>query len=777
MDTDKNKEAITDEMLEKVLEEARTRLEAAIEKLTDLGSNFDAIRLFFSVCPELLLHPADMMEESNYGDSTSKIELLAYYLFPLIGVSDNKRITPWHSKEVHEALNELHRSRMQIMMFSKTENELPAKVGYLKKSLRMYAEIVRGSAYPEQTGEELIAIQGKFENIFNQKAGIGPIRANKILWAIIKKQESSYNGSKGDIQHHGKLMSESWLAIKEKDPDLRTEKEAELFQWFKDEKNAYVFGCVQRSNEIATDILTVGPEDLDTLENKPTEKEWNSLIDLIGLTQEVRQQMTETIEVQQRPLFVFPDSRLFLADISNAFDVLYDRFEKIAKSERRFYDSRYQRKKAKWLEGKVSEYLKRIFPPNHVFQNLSYPDPDKEDGSTTELDAAVHWGPFLVLVEAKAKQFRLESQLGDVGRLVTDIKANVEDAFEQARRATRYIDKTENPEFTVTSTGEKIVLNRANLFRIYLITVSQHHLAEIATRLADMQDFGLFKDNQYPLSLCVADLDTISQFCEGPDVFLHYVERRLDIQSGSVELISPELGTFGAYLDTRLHPEKVFEQDGDPINAINLGGFQDRFDKWMHYNRGDLDEPPDIRLRLPDQISSILQELRRRTEDDGARLLAFSLLGMSEIGLESLNQNIKMMREAEIQTGMFKRVTFQEKDTVYTVIASKGLPRQLLYERTYIRAQLEKYRRKALRSVCIGIRQNDHTKPFESMFWEEGPWIYEEEMERAIKADTRSVPDPGQKLPGRNEKCICGSGKKYKKCCLPQFEAARSKSR
>jgi hypothetical protein len=29
--------------------------------------------------------------------------------------------------------------------------------------------------------------------------------------------------------------------------------------------------------------------------------------------------------------------------------------------------------------------------------------------------------------------------------------------------------------------------------------------------------------------------------------------------------------------------------------------------------------------------------------------------------------------------------------------------------------------------------------------------------------------------PGRNDRCPCGSGNKYKACCLPQDEAARAK--
>ena len=60
-------------------------------------------------------------------------------------------------------------------------------------------------------------------------------------------------------------------------------------------------------------------------------------------------------------------------------------------------------------------------------------------------------------------------------------------------------------------------------------------------------------------------------------------------------------------------------------------------------------------------------------------------------------------------------------------------------------------------------------KPFECATWVEGPWEPDEEMEKAIKAEPDFRPAPGQKLPGRNEACICGSGKKFKKCCLRRF--------
>jgi hypothetical protein len=67
----------------------------------------------------------------------------------------------------------------------------------------------------------------------------------------------------------------------------------------------------------------------------------------------------------------------------------------------------------------------------------------------------------------------------------------------------------------------------------------------------------------------------------------------------------------------------------------------------------------------------------------------------------------------------------------------------------------------------------DASRPFDCAIWVEWPWQYDEGMEKAIEAEPPFIPAPGQKLPGRNEPCICGSGKKFKKCCLPRIDGRK----
>jgi hypothetical protein len=588
----------------------------------------------------------------------------------------------------------------------------------------------------------------------------------------MNQQEEVANDSKSDLLDSMRSFGVFWQTAKRKPPRKRSETEQQILDFCANEKTARIFGYVKRLNELAPLTLPVSRTALKSLDPPISEKEWTALLDLIGLTVEKRKEMHDPIDVRQRPLFVLPDNRVLLADISNALDCLWESFEQTARRAQAFYDKKYQRRKAEWLEIKILELLKRIFPSEQIHCKLSYPDPDKPDGYTAELDFAVLWPPFIVLIEAKAKQFRIESQLGDLVRLRSDVKANIEDAFEQAKRALRYIGTAERPEFFEIGTGRKLSFDKHSIRRTYLLTVSQHHLAGLVNRL-DLQGLGLFKGGEYPLSICIADLEIISEFCKGPDVFLHYIEKRIELMHEKTEIMADELDFFGAYLSSRLQADRLWKQDGKTVDWVHLSGWSEKFDQVMEHRRGERKEAPVIDLEGPPEIKDILLELRRRADDPGARWIAFSLLGMSDVALDSITKGLREAREAILTPGMFRRVSYQDADTVISIVASLDLSRTMLRERTKTRAILEKYRRKTSKSIGIGIMVKDTKKPFDCAVWVEGPWHHDENLEKALENEAPFVPAPGQKLPGRNQPCICGSGKKFKKCCLARIEKQR----
>ncbi len=128
-----------------------------------------------------------------------------------------------------------------------------------------------------------------------------------------------------------------------------------------------------------------------------TTQEWEALCGLVGCSPEIRSKMTQPIEMIRWPLLVLSGGRVLCGAISHALDQLRIAFEEIAAGDIKFVE-RYRAWRGEWHHGEVVRALRRVFPPDAVYESLTYPDPDKPPGHTAELDAAVFWEPFLILV-------------------------------------------------------------------------------------------------------------------------------------------------------------------------------------------------------------------------------------------------------------------------------------------------------------------------------------------------------------------------------------------
>ena len=202
----------------------------------------------------------------------------------------------------------------------------------------MQAEIVRGSAYPEQTGMEISSIQAHFDSWFIKVVGISPTRTKDLLWAIIRHQERALNSVMPEVRAKAKTARKQWQAIDKKPASQRNADETGVLEVFKNDKAAGVFEGVVALNLIAPHAIPVARSDLSDLQPPATVEEWDSLISLIGMTNEDRSRMSAPVDVRRRPLFVLPDNRVILVDISNGLDALWEAFEQVAKADQAFVD-------------------------------------------------------------------------------------------------------------------------------------------------------------------------------------------------------------------------------------------------------------------------------------------------------------------------------------------------------------------------------------------------------------------------------------------------------
>jgi hypothetical protein len=723
--------------------------EAMVSRLEELTSQTDAEHAFlsFALLQIMTISKAGgIIEEHEHGTLPAQIETAAFHLYPRFGLASV--IDPDAVQEIIDKVPEVLRRNLMLAGGESFHEGLPTNVIGPSK---MYAIAVRGSAWPDQTKAEIRGIQSNFDTWFEKKIGLSPSRALYILESMEKSFSEKMEKAQADLFLDIEGMP---------DPLENHERAREIFE--------------AKMRSFTETLPRCMPLDRTDLKTDPvvSEVEWSTLINLIGLTPMKRSEMTLPAEVSTCPLFVIGGDRAFFVDESTVLDAIYEAFDRVARQDQAFFSGEYTDHLSKWMEAESLTFLRRVFPSSAVYGNLVYPDPDRPGGEA-ELDGLILWGPYEILIEAKGRQFRLGGRLEKPSHLRTDLKNNIHAAFLQGTRALRFIEHEETPEFKEKDSGRIARVRKDGGIKRFIVSVSLHHLGPVATQLAALQEVGLFSEGKYPWAVCLADLDIVTTFAGSPDVLVHYMLRRIEMQESGKKILGDELDLFGHYLDNRLHPSLYWERkadDGTEFDVLYVADGAVRFQQWKEFGMGFREVAPEIRLAVPDEVRAVLIELRRR-DDDQTRFLAVNLLNFHPEDLDHLAAMFREQARVEFTSGHYPRITYKNDhdDVVVTIVAGKSVNPDEVRERVKVRSLIEKYRHRSDRAIGFGINRLDPYRPFDIAIYYEIPWSKNLEMEKLLENDQQRVL-PGEKLPGRNDPCPCGSRLKFKKCCLSRFQ-------
>jgi hypothetical protein len=725
----------------------RNQAARAVRELNEIAFRTDTERLFAFLFYQIAIAGAGD-GSIKCAEAPVKLEFAFFHLSPYFRHNTGAKLDADTIQKALDAVNSLYEAQaLGASRLFDAENPM-GELSFLRMCLYFEATLARGSAYSVQLRNQILGIQAKFDDWFEAAAKIRPSRAVVLIEAALRSLVANSAILQKLAFDHGQLGKE---AFRTANPDATIEQ-------------AFAVLACEKLSDGALDVLPVAATQIK-LEPRPTPEEWAALINLIGCSPSARSAMNDAWEMYRRPLFVLPDHRILPWALSHTYEQLWTAFEEVASQSGIFHDGDYAETKKRWSEDEVVAYLKRLFPPGAVFHTLDYPDPEKKN-ATAELDVAVWWPPFLIFVEVKFRKFHFESHLrpGWVGH---DIKASVGDAFEQARRASRYLHSVKEAQFVERNTKRVLTIAGENVRRLYFTTVTKYLPISLTAALSEMR--WLFKDGEFPWALSLDGLDNLSRFCPGPDAFLHYIERRLAIQREGIRFSGSELDLFGYYLRSRLHPTELhIPENAGPV-IVCAHGEQEPFDKVIE--KEFLGEKsawhPDF--ELPEVVLAVLRELRKLNEDSSARWITFSLLSFSRKGIETVNYMFQNIRKVPLTPDRLRGVRAVVDGMPIAFTATDDLSRDDLRERTVLRGIIEKYRHKASKCISFGIRVSETTIPFEHAVWLEGDWAFDPEGEKLLTMEPDTWPMPKTSLPGRNDKCLCGSGKKFKKCCLPLF--------
>lgn len=157
--------------------------------------------------------------------------------------------------------------------------------------------------------------------------------------------------------------------------------------------------------------------------------------------------------------------------------------------------------------------------------------------------------------------------------------------------------------------------------------------------------------------------------------------------------------------------------------------------------------------------------------------LGFYLLKLSEIYVKQIDELIVLNVKNTFNTGQEHDLTFKfdEEAIVGLTIHTNNLAIDEARDKISTHSKLRKYKEKSNLWFGLVIQPNQNKEPIiKELLVLSDNWIHDELLEdfQVVLSDKYNY-DLSRKVKiskkiGRNEKCPCGSGNKYKKCCLVQ---------
>lgn len=439
------------------------------------------------------------------------------------------------------------------------------------------------------------------------------------------------------------------------------------------------------------------------------------------------------------------------------FEALYDSpFYWMGADEQ--YVAAAMKNRGKFTEKFCAERLTLVFGQDRVHKNVYVIGPDGNRAG--EIDVLVVFGNRAIVVQAKSKRLTLEARKGNGGQIRDDFRKGVQESYGQARNCAQWVD--EDRFKLVRDDGAEISLP-ARMREIYILCVVSDHYPSLSFQVQQFLEYDRTSVIQPPLVCDVFGLDVMTEMLPSPLRFLSYVSRRANyagrfFSSHEVVILSYHL-KHNLWLDddlTRVWLCDDISADLDAAMTVRRDGVPGQ--------------------RTPDGIltrwtSTVVGRILAKIEshpDPPLVDFGFLLLSLNEGTMSGLAKGITTMSElAQLDGGTHDFTIGLGKASDGITIHCTAEPLAKVVPRLRDHCERRKYTQKAGNWFGVCLRASDESPmAFLKLEYE---WNFDLRMEERTRGMLRSSnfsPDgKSWKKIGRNHRCPCKSGLKYKMCC------------
>ena len=409
------------------------------------------------------------------------------------------------------------------------------------------------------------------------------------------------------------------------------------------------------------------------------------------------------------------------------------------------------------------ERLRQVFGAENVFANIDIYE--SKDTKLAEIDVLVLFGNRALVLQAKSKRLTLEARRGNDLQIKDDFKKSIQDSSDQAYRCAKLLEVGKYSFKDAAGNAVKLPLSPR---RIYVICLISDHYPALSFQVRQFLKFAATDTISPPFVMDVFALDAMTEMLSSPLQFLSYVDRRTGYTDKL--MASHELTILSYHLKQNiwLDEEHDLVMLDDDISAD--------LDLAMLVRREGIPgkaTPDGILTRFTATALGRMVKAIEARPDPALIDLGFMLLTMSEDTVIDVSAGIDQLARRGVADGKSHDLTvgLGRGGTGLTIhctdepIDVAGLTLQR-------HCHARKYTEHAQTWFGVCMRPSDKALRFGLNL--DFPW----EQNDTMDALTKTMGKPGKLTAllrdaakgrtkvGRNDPCPCGSGKKYKKCCL-----------
>jgi hypothetical protein len=405
-----------------------------------------------------------------------------------------------------------------------------------------------------------------------------------------------------------------------------------------------------------------------------------------------------------------------------------------------------------FTEAFATERLKHVFGAGRVFQNVEI---FKQKGQALgEIDVLVLFGNRAIVLQAKSKKLTLPARKGNDLQVQADFKAAVQDAVDQAIACAELLG---DRSVTLRRRDGATVRLTEPLRTVFPVTIVVDHYSALAFQARQFLTAKTSDPIAAPLVTDIFALDAMTEMLSSPLRLLSYLSARA--RFGDKLMMSHEHTVLSYHLKRNLW---VKEDIGGVLLQDDLSM---ELDIAMAARRDGV-----AGARTPDGIltrfrGTHFSRIVDAIEDEPAPVaidLGLMLLELSEDTVRDLNRYITQILASTAADGQLHDVTIAAGSSGLTIHCSR-LPREEAEFRLRSHCTMRKYLAKARSWFGLALSLDGSIGFIAELL---GLWKFDPALEAACAASSMRAINGGSKRAGRNDPCPCGSGKKYKRCCL-----------